>query len=107
MTLCMSQSTTTTSVTNLFTTQSNVIQLVDMLATESNHLFKAKILCFSSRNHHMNSHHRKTCSLSLLNQMQIRVPRTLSFASPNGKGEAESCNRLEAISGDKASTECT
>lgn len=54
----------------------------------------------------MNNHHRKTCSLSLLNQMQIRVPRTLSFASPNGKGEAESCNRLEAISGDKASTEC-
>uniref|UniRef100_A0A1J3DJC0 pyruvate kinase n=1 Tax=Noccaea caerulescens TaxID=107243 RepID=A0A1J3DJC0_NOCCA len=78
-----------------------------MVATESNHLFKAKILCFYSRNHHMNSHHRKTCSLSLLNQMQIRVPRTLSFASPNGKGEAESCNRLEAISGDKASTECT
>ncbi|CAA7056018.1 unnamed protein product [Microthlaspi erraticum] len=78
-----------------------------MVATETNHLLKGKILCFSSRNHHMNIHHSKTCSLSLLNQMQISVPRTLVFASANRKGEAESCNRLEAISSDKASTDST
>ncbi|ESQ45623.1 hypothetical protein EUTSA_v10010144mg [Eutrema salsugineum] len=96
MTLYMSSA---TSVTNLSTTHKNVFQLVDMVATESNHLLRDKTLCFPGR-HHMNIQPKKTFPLSSLNQMKIRVPRTLR-ASANGKGRAE----LEAIFGGNTSTE--
>ncbi|KAG2311404.1 hypothetical protein Bca4012_026000 [Brassica carinata] len=88
------------SVTNLWTTPNNVIQLLDMVVPfESNHLLSAKkTLCFSTR-HHMPA---KSSPLSLT-QMKIRVPRTLSFASGNGKGKAGS--EVEAIVGDNTSKE--
>lgn len=44
----------------------------------------------------------KSSPLSLT-QMKIRVPRTLAFASGNGKGKAES--RVEAVVGDNTDTE--
>ncbi|CAH8295339.1 unnamed protein product [Eruca vesicaria subsp. sativa] len=88
MTLYMS---TAPSVTNLLSTHNNVIQSLDMLPIESNHLFSlSKTLCFSAR-------HTKSFPLSLT-QMKIRVPRTLAFASAQGKGKAES--ELEAIVGE-------
>ncbi|KAL1217273.1 Plastidial pyruvate kinase 4 [Cardamine amara subsp. amara] len=103
MALCTSSA---TSVTNLCTTHNNVIQLVDMVPIDSNHLLRSNILCFSTRLL-MNNHPKKSFSLSL-NQMKFHVPRILAFASARGKGEAESCSsRLDAISGDDTSTECT
>ncbi|KAJ0230408.1 Plastidial pyruvate kinase 4 [Hirschfeldia incana] len=88
------------SVTNLLTTPNNVIQLVDMVSTESNHLLIGKkTLCFSTR-HHMAT---KLFPLSLTQMKMIQVPRTLAFASGKGKGKAES--EVEAIVGDKTSTE--
>ncbi|CAN6916780.1 unnamed protein product [Brassica oleracea] len=85
------------SVTNLWTTPNNVIQLADMVSTESYHLLSGKkTLIFSLRP-------TKSFPLSLT-QMKIRVPRTLAFASAKGKGKAES--GVEAIVGDnKSSTE--
>lgn len=55
----------------------------------------------------MNNQLKKNSQLSI-NQLKIRLPRTLALASAPGKGEAESfSSRLDAISGDNTSTECT
>ncbi|CAH2064734.1 unnamed protein product [Thlaspi arvense] len=91
------------SVTNLWTTtHNNVIQLVDMVAIESNHMLSGnKTLCFTGR-HHMSIKPKTTSPLSLT-QMKINVPRTLAFSSANKKGRAE----VDALTGDKTFTEYT
>ncbi|XP_010545912.1 PREDICTED: plastidial pyruvate kinase 4, chloroplastic [Tarenaya hassleriana] len=88
MTFCISSA---SAVRNVWTTNENVIQFVDLATTDSKH-FRGKLLCFSGR-------HR-------VNHTETRFPRTLAFATGSRKDKAERNSSLDALSDDITSFRC-
>lgn len=81
-------------VRDFLTTHNNVVQLVDLVAVDSDH-FRGKFPCFSGR-HHVNQR-CKTCHLSVIHT-ETRVPRTIVFATGSRKDEVERGSSLDALS---------